>query len=255
MGFYDYMAQNGQSLNGGPAAGTPGREGMKAQGSGLNNYLFGGDATKGMPDGPKHGDYMSGYIQNQLGTVGDRPAPTFNSLDAARARADQTALVAQLRQIAAGDRAGAGEMAVNRQMGQAQAAQQAQAQASRGSNAALAARTAARNTSQLGTTGAGMAAGAQMQDQSNAMGQLSGVLNGMRGQDIAIGQGNQNANLQQTQMNQSAQLGYLAQLLGIDQVALQQDLAKRGLDMQDKGIFPQLLAAGGQIAGAAAGKP
>lgn len=253
-GLAEWQAANPQgdgNPNDSGAAGYWGNAGPAL--SGAKNWLFGGNATEGMASAPQNYGYASGYIKNQLGGAGNRPAPTFNSYDAAQARAQQATLANQLRQIASGQQAGAGELAVNRQIGQAQASQQGMAQMARGQNAGLAQRGAARNMASMGVTGAGMAQGAQMQDQSNAQGQLAGILNGMRGQDIAIGQGNQNAELSQTQMNQNAQLGYLAQLLGWDQAALQQDLAKRGLDMNDKGMFPQLLAAGGQIAAAGAG--
>lgn len=245
LGYYEQWAEDHKSADG------------KTHGSwteGAKNFLFGGNATEGMASGPEHGAAAGRFIQDQLAQSQGRPAPVFESADAAMARNQQLILANELRKIASGQQVGAGEMAVNRQVGQATAGQQSNAMMARGSNAPLAARAAARNTADIGVNGAGIAAGAQLQDASNAQGQLAGILNGMRGQDIAIGQGNQNATLGQTGMNQQYSLGLLGSQLGYDQAALNQDAVKRGIDMQDKGIFPQLLAAGAQIGGAAAGR-
>jgi hypothetical protein len=54
-------------------------------------------------------------------------------------------------------------------------------------------------------------------------------------------------------MQQQQHISALAQMLGVDQTALQQDLARRGLKMQDKGMFPALLQAGAGIGAAYAG--
>lgn len=253
---------------------------------GLKNWLVGGSATQGLPTGTAHNDYMAGYLQNQLNTVGNRAAPQANAYQLgaaaqlngqreAQARAQQDALAGRLGQIALGQTAGAGELTVNRQVGQATAAQQAAARMARGANAALAARNAARNTADIGVAGAGQASIAQMQDQQGANNQLAGLLGQMRGQDVDVAsqnaqllqqrnlmQGqfgqqanlaNQNAALQQTQLNQNAQMGYLAQLLGLDQAQLQQLMAVRGMSMQDTGHLGQLLQAGAGIGAAFAG--
>jgi hypothetical protein len=108
-----------------------------------------------------------------------------------------------------------------------------------------------------------------MQDQSNALGQLGGVLGQGREQDI--GMAGQNANLQQqrnlqqgafqqqsnlanqqaqlaqTGMNDAANQGYLGQMLGMDQQSFQNEMAKRQLGMQDQGHFGQLLQLGGGL--------
>lgn len=215
---------------------------------GVHDYLFGGGATEGIDAKPEHGQYMADYIQNQLGGVGDRQAPGFQSADATQSRGQMQSLADRLNSVARGTEAGAGELAVNRQVGQAQAQQTAQANMARGGNTAMAARNAARNTADIGVAGAGQAAMAQMNDQNAANQQLSGLLSNMRGQDIGIGQGNQQSQLSQEQLNQQAQLGYLAQLLGVDQATLQAQLGKAQIAAGDKGIFPYLLQAGGQIA-------
>lgn len=220
----------------------------------IGNFFTGGNASRMIPNKPGNADFMNDYLRRRL-AGGGNVAPAFQSADAAAARAQQAQLAALLQRQATGQQAGAGELAVNRQVGQATAAQQAQAMMARGQNAALAARGAARNTADIGTTGAGQAAQAQMQDQTNAQGQLAGLLGNMRGQDIGIGQGNQGAQVQTNGQNNSQELGYLSQLLGIDQLTLQQMLAKQQVANGDKGILPGLLQAGGTIGAAAAGNP
>lgn len=256
--------------------------------SGVKNWLVGGDATDAIDPNLKHGDYMGGFIQNQLGGVGGRQAPQAQTAQLGPAsqlagtnqsqiRDQQTQVAGRLMQIMNGQAPGAGELAVNRQIGQATAAQQAAARMARGANAALAARNAARNTVDLGVAGAGQAAQAQLQDQANATGQLGALLGTTRGQDLdlasqnaqlaqqrALQQGafqqqtnlaNQGAQLQTTAQNDQATLGYLAQLLGIDTAQLNALLAKQQVALQDQGHLGSLLQAGGQVAAAAAGAP
>lgn len=253
---------------------------------GLTNWLVGGDATDAINPNLKHGNEMGSFIQGQLGTVGDRQAPTSTAaqlgpaaqLDGsmqADARNQMGGVASQLQRIMSGQQAGAGELAVNRQVGQATAAQQAAARSSRGANAALAARQAARNTADIGVAGAGQAAQAQMQDQQGATSQLGSLLGGMRGQDIDMasqnaqltqqqrvqqgafnqqtGLANQQAQLAQTGMNDQANLGYLSQLLGVDQAQLNAMLAKQQIALQDKGHLGSLLQGAGTIGAAAAG--
>lgn len=208
-------------------------------------WLFGGDATKGMAGGPASGAYQTDYLKGMLG----QGAPQMNQYQADQVRPQQQNLANMLGGIAGGTQAGAGEMAVNRQVGQAQAAQTAQASMARGANAALANRTAARNTADLGVAGAGQAGIAQMQDQQAAMGQLGSLLGGMRTADIGIAGANQQANMQQQQI----QLSALAQMLGVDEVTLRQELAKRQLAAGDKGMFGSLLQQAGNIGAAYAG--
>lgn len=207
--------------------------------SGAGGFLFGGNATKNMADGPASGAYQTDYLKGMLG----RQAPQMNTAQSDQARSQQQGLAQMLQGVASGQQVGAGEMAVNRQVGQAQAQQQAQAQMARGANAALAARQAARTSADVGVNGAGMAAQAQMQDQANAQGQLGSLLNNMRGQDIGVAGANQNAAMQQ----QNLQISALAQMLGVDEAALRAQAAKAGVAAGDKGAFGSLLQTGGQI--------
>lgn len=215
--------------------------------NGLGQWLFGGGATRGMASGPATGAFQQQYAQDMLG----RPAPTMNTAQADQSRQQQQTLADMLMRTARGDAPGAGEMAVNRQIGQAQAAQTAQAAAARGANAALANRAAARQSAELGVNGAGQAAQAQITDQNAAQGQLGQLLGGMRAGDINVAGANQNAQMDQ----QKIQLQALAAMLGVDVAALQQDLVKRQIAAGDKGMFPGLLQAGGSILAASAGAP
>jgi hypothetical protein len=163
-----------------------------------------------------------------------------------------------LGRIASGQQAGAGELAVNRQVGQATAAQTAAARMAHGANSALASRNAARNTADLGLQGAGMASQAQMSDQQAANAQRGALYGQAFGQDAQIAsqnaqlsqqaaQGNQQSQLYQTQLNDARQIQALGQQLGWDQAQIAAEIAKSQAQNQDKGIFGGLLAAGGQI--------
>jgi len=208
------------------------------------NWFFGGDATKGMASGPQTGDYQRSYLQNNFMT---RPAPTMDTTQSDQSRAQQGQLADMLFKTASGQQMGPGATMVQRGVNNAQAAQQSNAMLGRGADAGLAGRTAARNMADIGVNGAGQMGVAQMQDVNNAQGQLSGLLGQTRQQDIGVAQGNQQANMQQ----QGLQLSALAQMLGVDQSALAQDLAKRGINLQDRGMLPGLLQVGGQIGAAA----
>lgn len=255
---------------------------------GIKNWLVGGDASRNLPTQGANYGTLSGYLQQGLAGSGGRPAPTaqqaqlgpaaqLNGAQSDQSRSQLMALAGNLGSIASGQTAGAGELAVNRQVGQAQAAQQAMARMARGANAALAARQAARSTADLGVSGAGAAAQAQLQDQANANGQLQQLLSGVRGQDIDVananagyqqqtglqqgqfGQQTNLANLQaqlaQTGMNDQQIQSYLAQLLGLDQQTLQNQYTQAGMSMQDQGHLASLIQAGAGIAGAFAGRP
>lgn len=207
--------------------------------SGAGEWLFGGGATSGMAEGPQTAKYQRTYLDSML----NRQAPQMNAGQSDQSRAQQSQLAQMLMQQANGQKAGAGEMAVNRQVGQANAQQTAQASMARGANASLAMRNAARNQADIGVNGAGQAAIAQANDQTNARNQLGGLLGQTRQQDIGVAQGNQAAQMQQQQLQISA----LAQMLGVDEATLKEDLAKRQLGMQDKGSFGDIMQAGGGL--------
>ncbi len=219
---------------------------MGQDASGVKTWLMGGDATKGMSTQPQSAGYQRGYLQNDFM---NRPAPMMNTGQADQSRGQQGQLAQMLMQQATGQRQGAGEMAVQRQAGNAMAQQTSTAQMARGANAALAARTAARNSADIGVNAAGQAGIAQMQDQQSAQNQLGGLLGGMRGQDIQTAGANQQSQLAQQQL----QLSALAQMLGVDQATLQAQLAKAQIDAGDKGHIGTVMQVGGQIGAGLAG--
>lgn len=204
----------------------------------LNNWLFGGNATKGMASGPATGAYQTDYLKNMLG----RQTPMQNTGQSDQVRMQQDELAKRLGLVARGETPGAGEMAVNRQVGQATAAQTAQSLMARGAGAGMANRTAARNIADIGVSGAGQAAIAQMGDQASANAQLGQILGTTRAQDIGVAGANQAAEQDQQRM----QLAALGQMLNVDVATLQQDLAKRGIDINDKGVLPGLLKTVGE---------
>lgn len=196
-------------------------------------------------------------------------------------RQGQLQQIGQLQGIASGQQQGAGELAAQRQIQQALAAQQSQARMARGSNAALAYRNAANQSAALGSTGAGMGQQAAIQDQQNAHAALTGALGQGRGMDVNVaGQnagfqqqaGLQNASFQQQtglanagfqqganqanagfqqqgqQLNSQNYLQLLQQLGNMDANQLQAQNAAG----QNKGMAGPLLSAGGQIGAAVA---
>ncbi len=205
-------------------------------------WLLGGKATEGMAGGPASAEYQTGYLKDMLG----RSAPTLDAGQSNQTRGQQDQLAGMLFQQATGQRQGAGELAVQRQANNAMANTTSAAQMARGANTAMVMRNAARTNADIGVNAAGQAGIAQLQDQQAATHQLGGLLGTQRGQDIQTAGANQAAQMQQQQM----QLGALAQMLGVDVATLQQDLAKRGIQMNDKGMLPSLLQAGGQIGAA-----
>ena len=203
----------------------------------------------------------------------------------AQSREMQMQLAQRLQRIASGQRQGAGELATQRQVSQGMAGQQAMARMARGANQAGGAGLgAARNMAQMSVAGAGQSQQAALQDQSMAMGQLGQLGGQMRGQDMDFagqnaqlaqqmgmanigyqnnalmqqagfnqqtGLANQQSQLQNRGQNDAAALAYLQQLYGINagQAGLQG--AYNQAQMGNKGIFPDLLQAGGAIGAAA----
>jgi hypothetical protein len=222
------------------------------------NFLFGGDATKNLDAQPKQYDYATDQLRQFQG----RAAPTIagaqlDPTQYGQSRAGMFDTAGRLTGIARGTAPGAGEIAVNRQVGQATAAQTAAARSAHGANSALAYRNAMRNTADIGLAGAGQAAQAQFADQQAANAQLAqlyaqayGLDTSVAGQNAQLSQGaalaNQNAQLTQ----QAQQIQALGQMLGWDQARINAELAKAGLAQQDKGIMPGLLSGAGQAAAA-----
>jgi hypothetical protein len=159
-------------------------------------------------------DYLSRHMKTGL-DAGPRTAPRAGNTrlgaaaqlaaqDQAQWRDQQMAMANRLGAIASGAQKGAGEMAVDRQVGQAAAQQQAMARMNRGMTGASAARGAARNVAGLGVAGAGQSQQAALGDQMAANQMLGNVLSQGRGADIGIA--GQNAQMQQQQMLQQGQM-------------------------------------------------
>jgi hypothetical protein len=225
---------------------------------GAHNWFVGGDATKGIDT--KLGGYDA--AQSQLGQIGSAQAPTvqgaqLNQDQMQQSRAGAYGVANRLGSIASGQQAGAGELAVNRQLGQGIAAQTSAARMARGANAALAYRNAARNTADMSLAGAGQAAQAQMQDQQAAnsqQGQLYGQLYGqdaaVAGQNATLGQQAQLANQQAALQSRALQIQALGQQLGWSQAQIDEELKRGALQASDKGILSGLFAGGGGVASA-----
>lgn len=209
------------------------------------SWWTGGDATKNLNPQGQYGQQLGGQLQGYLGGAAHNP---LNFGQANQDRQNMGNLAGMLQGVASGQNRGAGELAVNRQVGQATAAQQAAAQMAHGANAAMAARNAARNTADIGVAGAGQAAMAQMGDQAAARGQLAGVYGQMQGGDLQ----QQQLGLQQYGQQHQAQQGYLQQLLGLNQQGFQNQAAINTLGMNDHGMFPYFLQQMGSNAAAGA---
>lgn len=239
----------------------------KAGGDGyLHNLLFGGDATKSIDTQPRQYNYATGQLQQMAAEAPYRQAPRIGGtqLDATNMNQSRQGVLdttGRLGAIASGTQQGAGEMAVNAQVGRANAAQMAAARASRGANAALAYRNAMRNQADIGLAGAGQAGAARMQDQAAANQQLGSLFGNLYGQDASVaaqnaqlGQAaqlaNQQAQLQQTGMNDAARIQAIGQMLGWDQATINAQLARAQVAANDKGILPGLIQGAGQAAAA-----
>jgi hypothetical protein len=179
------------------------------------------------------GLYANAPTQNQYSqqvqNLAGQAAPQLNGGPQQQFRNDQMQQIGQLQGIASGQQQGAGELAVQRQVANAQAAQQAQARMARGgSNAALAYRGAANNTAGIGLAGAGQSQQAALQDQMNAQQMLGQQLNQGRQQDIGLA--GQNAQLQagQNALGMQGYLGLGGQNLAAQQAAAQQQNALTG---------------------------
>jgi hypothetical protein len=186
---------------------------------GLYGYFGGGggvDRSRGQLDQSQFN--LPGY-QTQYNTYG-RMAESAGGRAAPQAglsgfRGDQTALVRMLQAQAAGQ--GPGQDLVRMQAQQVadrgMAQQLAAARGARPSAGPGAFMGAAQNAATMQSQVGGQAAQAGLQAQLGAIGQLSGTLQGARGQDENMSQFNANALLQNRSMNDEKQLELLRQRL------------------------------------------
>lgn len=220
---------------------------------GLKTWLLGGtDKTPGdfAQDAQyAHEPQITGLINQGLAGLPNRAAPQLASGPQQQVRGMQMQQANQLQRIAGGQQQGAGELAVQRQMQNALAGQQAMARMRGAGGGGMLA--AARNSAGIGLNAAGMGQQAAMQDQMNAQGLLQNALAGTRGQDI--GMAGQNASLQQNQMqlNDQQYMALLQSLTGMDANKLAAQMSMYQTAQGQQGMLGPLLSAGGQIGGAA----
>ena len=225
----------GGAASGAAAGAALGPWGAAAGGliGGALGWFSGGEDDEEKKRAQAERDRISGMIDQGLEKYGDRAAPQANGVrvgDVAQGsaaqinqgrygdwRGQQLALAQQLGRVSTGQQQGAGEMAVQRQIQQGLAGQQAMARSARGGNAALAMRGAAANSAGIGLAGAGEAQGAALQDQAAARAQLAGVLGQGAGQDIGIAQGNAQLKQQMNLANLDAKNQQIFQQAGLDQ--------------------------------------
>lgn len=224
--------------------------------------LFGGgdDAPAPPPPNPIATAALGGIVRDAQG----RAAPTMYGSQFTVDPTGRQGIIdttGRLGAIAAGTQQGAGEMAVNAQVGRANAAQMAAARASRGANAALAYRNAMRNSADIGLAGAGQAGAARLQDQAAANQQLGGLFSNLYGQDAGVAaqnaqlsqaaqQANLQAALQQRQMNDAYQIQALGQMQGWSQQqidAYRAQLQQQQIDMQKPNILGNLAQGAGTL--------
>lgn len=211
---------------------------------GLLDYLFGGQATQNLSPTGANYNTTNSYLKDALANTNQSP---LNFTQANQINGQENQLGSQLNAVASGGAKGAGELAADRTMQQGNAAQQAMASMARGTNAALAARNAARTQAGMTVAGAGQAQQAALQDQTTARSQLAGLLG--QQQQGALSQ--QQLTAQQWAQQQQAAQGYLGQLMGQDQSQFNNQAQMNQLGMSDHGIFPYLLQTGGSLGAAA----
>jgi hypothetical protein len=296
------------AISGGAAGSVFGPWGtaIGAGGGAILGYLSSGGGDEIDPEKAKfeHRDFLFNQQLRGLGQVRDRQDPQIGGaprlgritlgqaaqLDPAQQaqfRAMQMQQANRLGQIASGQAKGAGEMAVDRQIGQAAAQQQAMARMGRGMSGASAARGAARNVAGLGVTGAGQAQQAAFGDQMGANQMLGSVLSqgreadiGMAGQNAQLSQQrmlqqggmDQQSMLQQGQMDQATQLAnldaqlrargmndaarqaYIAQIMNMDQAEMAARLGQEQVAMNQPSLMGPAMQAGGSILAAYASR-
>lgn len=223
------------------------------------------DAYKnGTGPNPQNAQYANDLIKQLAGGAQGRMAPQITGAQFAvdpAARQGMLDTAQRLGGIASGQQMGAGELAVNRQIGQATAQQMAAARMAHGANSALALRQMMRSNADLRLAGAGQAAQSRMQDQQGANAQLGSLFGNLYGQDAAVaaqnaqfGQqasiANQQAMLQQRGMNDALQIQALGQMLGWDQQTINAHLAaiqQQRANAEGPNVTASLIQGGGAL--------
>lgn len=218
------------------------------------SWWFGGPQYTPDPNAAvlQDGSQQRNTIGGALAQSNPGQQATFDQSGSNYWNGQQQALNQQLGAVASGQQQGAGELAVNRQIGQAQAAQQSIAASARGANAMLGGREAARQSAGLNIAGAGQAQQAALQDQANARAQQANVQDQARGQSLTAAA----SALQAQGMNQQQTLSYLSMLTGIDQAELQARMQQEGIaaGSYQPGMIGQAFNAAAGVLGASVGK-
>lgn len=250
---------------GGAAMGTAILPGWgTAIGAGIGGLvgLFGGGDDA--PPPPSQNPYAAAQLASLAGTAQQRQAAQIGGVQFGvdpTGRQGVLGVANRLGGIAGGQQMGAGELAVNHQLGQGMAAQTAAARMAHGANAAIAARNAMRNQADMQFAGAGQAAQYRMQDQAAANQQLGSLYGNLYGQDATIaaqnaqlGQStqiaNQQAQMQQQGMNDAMQMQALGQMLGWSQDQINAYMAqtqRQQANQQAPNLGASLLQNGGQM--------
>jgi Chaperone of endosialidase len=195
-----------------------------------------------------------GQIMGQItpGMATNRQAPQTTTDNPFRSA--QLNQLGQLQGIASGQQQGAGELAVQRQAQNAQAAQQAQMRMrGGGAGGGLASLNQANAGAGISSNAMGMGQQAAMGDQMNAQGLAAQIAAQGSGQDQQTKLANLDAQLKQMGMDDAQRLAYLQQLTGMNATSLQTSVgAMQAAQAGNKpGIFPGLLQVGGQLGAAA----
>lgn len=223
---------------------------------GLGQVLFGGlNASLNPADYAKNTQYqdrdaIQGAINQGLGMANNRQAQQLDQRQSDYWRNMQQQQAGQLQKIASGQQQGAGELAVQRQIQNALAAQQAQARMARGGNAALAYRDAAQQQAGVGLQGAGQAQQAALQDQQAAQGALANLTGQARGQDLGAAQQNLDSWLRTQGLNDAQRQAMLGAYGQMDATQLQAALAAMGAATSQQGMLGGLLNTAGQLGAA-----
>ena len=244
-----------------PGYGTAIGAGVGAIAGGIGGWLSGSD-----DEAPKrlgHYDYATNQLGQMAASAQGRYAPVIDPSQLNRFYLDQSRgglmdTAGRLSGIASGQQQGAGEMAVNAQLGRAAAAQNAAARMARGANAALALRNAQRNQADMGLAGAGQAAQSRMQDQQAANAQLGQIYGSMYGQDANVAAqnaqlaqqaalANQGAYLTQQQLNDARQMQAYQQMLAWDAANNGQQIDWAKFNSMQPNVGANMLQAGGSI--------
>ena len=188
-------------------------------------YKAGQRTPQGLGDLPGF-DSRAGATQWYGDTATTRRAPKMGK---SAFRADQRGYINDLRAQARGEGPSLARQQAQESLQRGVSAQQAQAASARPGQQAGAARLAAQQGSMLAGSVAGASAMGRANEQLGAMAQLGGAISSARGYDLQRMGANQQAQLQQTGLNDSMAQG----MYGLN---LQNAVAQQGGQMSEQGM-------------------